>query len=189
MITALELKTFYLVVQGFLGSVGIQYAFANPEQIEGLVILNAPVSTEAKLPWKMKQWGIPFAGDMLTQDPLLVDRTLEGGSGFIINEEFLTVYRKPYLKTSAVGRALLATVQNLQLTQSMAEIEAGFTNWQKPTLVVWGMEDPWLSPTGAEKVVNSCKSAKLIKLPEAKHYPQEHWSTEIVQKITPFFRG
>lgn len=72
LITALKLEKFYLVVQGFLGSVGIQYALQNPEQIEGLIILNTPIAPGAKLPWSMKQMTLPLVGDMITQDVRLV---------------------------------------------------------------------------------------------------------------------
>lgn len=119
LLAAWEIERFSLVVQGFLGSVGLQYAFSHPQQIERLVVLNAPLNIEARLPWKMQQWGIPFVGDMLTQDPLLMDRTLEGGSGFVIADEDLDVYRRPFLQTSATGRSLVATVQNLQLKPTM----------------------------------------------------------------------
>ena len=186
-VDALKLENFHLVVQGFLGSVGLQYAFRHPEKIERLVILNTPLSKDAKLPWKMKQWGIPFVGDMLTQDPLLVDRALEGGSGFVISDENLAVYRKPFLMSSSVGRALVATIQQLKLEQTMAEIEAGFLNWDKPTLLIWGMADPWLSSTQAEKLATSNSNIKIFKLEEAKHYPQEHWVKEISDKIIQFF--
>ena len=186
-VEALKLENFHLVVQGFLGSVGLQYAFRHPEKIQSLVILNTPLSTEAKLPWKMRQWGIPFVGDMLTQDPLLVDRTLEGGSGFVISDENLAVYRKPFLMSSSVGRALVATIQQLKLEQTMAEIETGFANWDKPTLLIWGMADPWLAATQAEKLAASNSNFKLFQLPEAKHYPQEHWVKEISEKIIEFF--
>ena len=187
LIDALELTSFHLIVQGFLGSVGLQYALRHPDKITSLVILNTPLSTEAKLPWKMKQWGIPLVGDMLTQDPLLVDRTLEGGSGFVISDQNLTVYRKPYLMSSSVGRALVATIQQLKLEQTMTEIEAGLANWEKPTLIIWGMEDPWLAAEQAEKLAKSNAHIQLSKLPEAKHYPQEHWSKEISQQIIQFF--
>ncbi len=40
----------------------------------------------------MQQWGVPFVGDMLTQDPLLVDRTLEGGSKYRISDQDLDIY-------------------------------------------------------------------------------------------------
>ena len=186
-VDGLQLENFHLVVQGFLGSVGLQYAFRNPDKIQRLVVLNTPVSKAAKLPWKMKQWGIPFVGDMLTQDPLLVDRTLEGGSGFVISDQNLAVYRKPYLMSSSVGRALVATIQQMQLESTMAEIEAGFSNWDKPTLFIWGMQDPWLEADQAEKLVAANSNLKIFKLPDAKHYPQEHHATEIGEKIIQFF--
>lgn len=86
-IQALQLEKFSLVVQGFLGSCGVQYALRHPQQIERLAILNAPISTAAKLPWKIQQLGLPLVGEMITQDPLLVDRTLEGGSGYGISDK------------------------------------------------------------------------------------------------------
>jgi haloalkane dehalogenase len=133
----------------------------------------------------MKQWGIPFLGDMATQDPLLVDRTLETGSGFVISDADLAIFRQPYLKTSAVGRALLATIRNLNLAKTMAEIETGLENLEKPILFVWGMGDPWLSSVTVEKLATK-SGVELISLAEAKHYPQEHWSKEINPQIINF---
>jgi haloalkane dehalogenase len=187
-IEALGLEKFSLVVQGFLASVGIQYAFTNPEKIDRLIILNTPLSPSVKLPWLMKQWGLPFVGDMVTQDPLLVDRTLEGGSGFVIPDEHLDVYRKPFLKSSAVGRALLSTTQNLKLSQTMTEIETGFSNWQHPTLIIWGMADPWLSSEVPEQLAAKYSNVELNQLKEAKHYPQEHWPQEVSEAIVNFLR-
>ena len=187
-IEALELSKVSLVVQGFLGSVGLQYAGRYPERIERLVVLNTPLSTAVKLPWRMRQWGIPFVGDLLTQDPLLVDRSLEGGSGFVISDENLDIYRKPFLKTSAVGRSLKATVQNLNLSESMAELEGSFSEWTHPTLLIWGMADPWLEVDAAENLARSHSTIELVKLEEAKHYPQEHWFKEISPTITNFLR-
>ena len=70
-IQALELERFSLVVQGFLGSVGLQYALRHPEQIANIAILNTPISPAAKLPRKIQQMGLPLAGEIITQDPLL----------------------------------------------------------------------------------------------------------------------
>lgn len=186
-LAALEIEKFFLIVQGFLGSVGLQYALRYPEQIERLVIFNTPLSLKSKLPWKIQQWGLPLVGDMLTQDPLLVDRSLEGGSGFTIGDRDLEIYRKPFLTSSATGRALKATVKNLSLPKTMAEIESGLSNWTKPTLLVWGMLDPWLSSSAAEKLTSQ-GNVELLELKEAKHYPQEHWSEEVGPVIVNFLR-
>jgi len=75
-----------------------------------------------------------MAGEMMTQDPLLSRSLLEGGSRYQISDADLDAYRKPFLKVSKAGRSLLATVRNLNLPQSMAEIESGFSTM--PTLIV-----------------------------------------------------
>jgi hypothetical protein len=44
--------------------------------------------------------GSPLAGEVMTQNPLLVDRTLEGGCRYRIEDKDLDIYRKPFLKSS-----------------------------------------------------------------------------------------
>ncbi|MFN5872185.1 MAG: alpha/beta fold hydrolase [Aphanizomenon sp.] len=187
-VEVLELERFSLVVQGFLGSVGLQYALRYPEKIANIAILNTPISTSAKIPWKIKQMGLPLAGDIITQDPLLVDRTLESGSCYRIEDQDLDVYRKPFLKSSAAGRSLLTTIRNLQIETAMIEIENGFKNWQQPILVQWGMIDPWLSINIAETFVQSVANGEIIKLNNVGHYPQEHYHEVILQDLLPFVR-
>lgn len=188
LLTALEISQFHLVVQGFLGSVGLQYAFRHPEQIERLAILNTPLSSAARLPWLMRQWGFPLMGDMLTQDPLLVDRALERGSGYVISDKELGRYRQPFLKDSKAGRSLLATIKNLNFRQAMQEIETGWQSWDKPTKIIWGMGDPWLSADVPEALAKENRNIRLAKLEQAKHYPQQHWSDEISPILLTFLR-
>lgn len=188
LITALKLAKFYLVVQGFLGSVGIQYALQNPDRIEGLIILNTPISDNAKLPWSMKQFTFPLVGDMMTQDPLLVDRNIEKGSGFVVADEDLKVLRKPFLQSSDVGRALMAIAKKLQLETTTKEIEAGLSQWAKPTLIIWGVGDKWLNVADAKKLAAANSDITLVELAQAKHYPQEHWASDIAKEIVQFFR-
>ncbi|MBD2495373.1 alpha/beta fold hydrolase [Nostoc sp. FACHB-280] len=187
-IQTLKIERFSLVVQGFLGSVGLQYAVRHPEQIANIAILNAPISTDAKLPWKIQQMGFPLAGEIMTQDPLLVDRTLEGGSRYRIEDKDLDVYRRPFLKTSAAGRALLSTIRNLQLTQATTEIASGFQKWEQPILIQWGVIDPWLSVDIAQKFSDSLPNAELIKLNNVGHYAQEHYHQTILEDLLPFVR-
>lgn len=188
LITALKLEKFYLAVQGFLGSVGIQYALQNPDRIEGLIILNTPITDNAKLPWSMKQFTFPLVGDMMTQDPLLVDRNIEKGSGFVVADEDLNVLRKPFLQSSDVGRALMAIAKKLQLETTTKEIEAGLSQWATPTLIIWGVEDKWLNVADAKKLAAANSDITLVELTQAKHYPQEHWSLDIAKEIVQFFR-
>lgn len=188
LITALKLDKFYLAVQGFLGSVGIQYALQNPDRLEGLIILNAPIAGNAKLPWLMKQFTFPLVGDMATQDPLLVDRTIEKGSGFVVADKDLDVLRKPFLQSSKVGRALMAIAKKLQLDRTTPEIEAGLRQWSKPTLIIWGSADKWLDTEAVKQLAAANSEITLVELPTAKHYPQEHWASDIAKEIVQYFR-
>lgn len=186
LISSLELEKIYLVAQGFLGSVGIQYALRNPDKIEKLVILNAPLNTDAKLPWKIQQFGLPLVGDALVQDPLLVDRTLESGSRYSISDGDLDIYRRPFLQSSNAGKSLSATVRNLQLKEAMTEIETGLKQWEKPTLIIWGVMDPWLKIEAVEQLAKSKNNIELVKIPEGAHYPQEHWSEKVSNALISF---
>lgn len=184
----LEIDRFHLVVQGFLGAVGLQYALSHPERIERLAILNAPITSTAKLPWKMKQMGIPLVGEMLTQDPLLVDRLLEGGGGYRVEDADLDIYRRPFLKSSEAGRSLFALIQNLKLAQTTSEIEAGFGQWSQPILLAWGIRDPWLPLAIAQDFVKLTPNAELIELAEVGHYPQQDWPEKVNAALLDFLR-
>jgi pimeloyl-ACP methyl ester carboxylesterase len=184
---AFNLEKFSLVVQGYMGSMGLQYALRHPEQIERLMIMNAPIAPAAKIPWKIKQFGIPMLGEVLTQDPLLVDRTLEGGGGYRVRDTDLDIYRRPFLKSSDAGRSLQATVKNMQIPQVTAEL-AAFSQWQHPTLVAWGIRDPWLPLSLAESFTATLKDGELVQFEETGHYPQEDWHEKVTESLLPFLR-
>ena len=187
-LAALSIERMHLVVQGFLGTYGLLYALQHPEQIERLVIVNAPLSPEAKLPWSVRRMTLPLAGEMMTQDPLLVDRTLEGGGPYQVSDQDLEVYRKPFLTTSAAGRALLATLRNLNLAATTEVVAKGLTEWQQTTLLVWGTADPWLPIKLAETWAATLPNGELAKLDEVGHYAQEDWAEKVAKVVVPFLR-
>ena len=187
-VDALELERFSLVVQGFLGATGLLYAAQNPDKIERLVILNTPLPPKADLPFAVKMMGWPFVGDMMTQDPLLVDRTLEGGGPYQVADDDLDVYRRPFLKSSDVGRALMWTIRAMKMPQLIEQIAQGFANWSRPTLVVWGKSDPWLSADGAQAFAKGLDDGDYVGLDEVGHYAQEDWAEKVSEAIVPFLR-
>lgn len=188
LLDALDLPQVHLVAQGFLGSVGIQYALAHPERVDRLAMINAPIGPGAKLPWKIRQMGLPLAGDMITQDPLLVDRTLEGGGPYQIDDDDLDVYRRPFLKSSDVGRALMTTVRRLAIEQVSATIAAGLPQWDHPTLVLWGLSDPWLPASLAQAAVEALPNGEFEGLEEVGHYAQEDWAEKVAAALDRFLR-
>ncbi len=187
-IEALELTRFSLVVQGFLGVTGLLYAAKNPDKIEKLVILNTPLPPTADLPFPVKMMGWPFVGDMMTQDPLLVDRTLEGGGPYQVDDEDLDIYRRPFLKSSDVGRALMWTIRAMKTPQITQQIAQDFANWSRPTLVAWGISDPWLSAENAKAFAQGLENGEYVELEEVGHYAQEDWADKVSEAVVPFLR-
>jgi pimeloyl-ACP methyl ester carboxylesterase len=136
----------------------------------------------------MRQFGIPLAGDMITQDPILVDRTLEGGGPYQVDDNDLDVYRRPFLQSSDVGRALLVTVRRMDLPTTTAAIEAGLKTWDHPTLLLWGLSDPWLPVSLAETCLKDLPNGELKTLEEVGHYAQEDWAEKVADALSIFLR-
>ena len=187
-IEALELDRISLAVQGFLSAPGLLYAAENPDKIEKLIILNSPLPPQAKLPLKISMMGWPLLGQVMTQDPLLVDRTLEGGGPYEVDLDDLDVYRRPFLKSSDVGRSLMWTIQSMNLPAVVERISAGFANWSRPTLVAWGISDPWLSADSAQAFAKGLTDGEYVALEQVGHYAQEDWAEKVSEVMVPFLR-
>jgi pimeloyl-ACP methyl ester carboxylesterase len=187
-IDTLALERFSLVVQGFPGVIGLQYALANPDRIDRLAILNTPISAKDKLPWKIHQLGIPLVGDALVQNFRLPDQILEGGGGYRVEEKDMTVYRRPWLTSSDGGRALHAMIRHFKLPQLSAEIEQGLKTWRKPLVVLWGDRDPWLPVGVAQETAKAFPGAEFVALEEVGHYPQEDWHEKVNDALGRFLR-
>ena len=185
---ALEIDKVHLVAQGFMGVYGILFALRNPDQVERLVIINSPLAPEVKLPGSIRRMTLPLAGEMMTQDPLLVDRTLEGGGPYQVDDNDLDVYRKPFLTTSSAGRSLLFTLRNFKLAEMTEEIADKLPQWPKMTQLIWGTADPWVPVALAEKWVDAIPTGELVKLDEIGHYAQEDWAEKVADALLLFLR-
>lgn len=187
-IDSLELEQVSLVLQGYTSVPGLLYALENGDRIHRLSLINIPLSPQDKLPWKIQQFTLPLAGEMMTQDPLIVDRTLEGGSPYQVDDKDLNVYRRPFLESSAAGRALLATLRNLNLKSSLAQVSSTLPQWSKPLQVIWGKSDPWLLQSSAKEAISKVSQAEFIALEEVGHYAQEDWPEKVCEALIPFLR-
>ena len=188
LLDSLELERVSLVVQGFLGAAGLLYATAHADRIAKLVVLNAPLPPAAAMPMAIKMMGWPAVGEIMTQDPLLVDRTLEGGGPYQVDDDDLDVYRRPFLKSSDVGRSLMWAMRAMKMPKLTAQLAQGFQTWERPTLVAWGTADPWLSAAQAKAFAQGLSDGEYVELDEVGHYAQEDWADKVSEAVVPFLR-
>ncbi len=187
-VDALELQQFSLVVQGFPSVIALQYALNHPDRIDRLAIFNTPIAAQSKLPWKIKQLGMPLVGDALVQNFRLPDQIMEGGGGYRVEEEDMIVYRRPWLTGSDWGRALHATVNRFNLPELSTAVEQGLKTWPKPLLIAWGDRDPWLPIAVAKAAAQTFPNAEFVALEEVGHYPQEDWPEKVNEALGLFLR-
>jgi pimeloyl-ACP methyl ester carboxylesterase len=80
------------------------------------------------------------------------------------------------------------TIRAMKVPQITAQIAQGFANWSHPTLVVWGISDPWLSAENAKAFAQGLENGEYTELEEVGHYAQEDWADKVSEAIVPFLR-
>jgi pimeloyl-ACP methyl ester carboxylesterase len=106
----------------------------------------------------------------------------------VIEEEYLAQYRRPFLKSSDAGFALLAAIRNLQIGAVTTEISQGLTTAPFPVQLIWGANDPWLPIEQAQAAVKSIPKGELATIAEGAHYPQEHCYPQLSEVLINFLK-
>jgi pimeloyl-ACP methyl ester carboxylesterase len=57
---------------------------------------------------------------------------------------------------------------------------------QLPVLIVWGVKDSAFPPHFLERWVNALPDAKVVRLPEAGHWPHEEAPVQVLTAIQDF---
>ncbi|CAM6090904.1 unnamed protein product [Calypogeia fissa] len=193
LLVRLKIKSpFFLLTQGFLvGSYGLTWALKNPQKISKLAILNSPLTASAPLPGLFQQLRLPLLGEFTSQNAVLPERFVEGGSPYVLEIDDADVYRLPYLNSSDAGFSLLESARKAPLKDLTSRIARGFSSksWKVPTLVAWGEADKYLAKSEAEEFSKSNPDViKASFLSGAGHLPQEDWPEKVVEALRGFFR-
>ncbi|KAJ3677241.1 hypothetical protein LUZ60_002965 [Juncus effusus] len=180
----------FLAVQGYLvGSYGLTWAIKNSEKVSKLVILNSPLTVSSPLPGLFQKLKIPLYGEFTCQNAIEAERFIERGSPYVLKNEKADVYRLPYLSSGGPGFALLEAARKANFKDILSRISTGFSssNWDKPTLITWGLSDKHLPLSEAEVFKNANPDfVKLKQIEGAGHMPQEDWPEKVVEALRYF---
>ncbi|XP_047252246.1 uncharacterized protein LOC107841288 [Capsicum annuum] len=169
-IDALTNKKVTFVVQGYFSPVAIKYASNHQEKLNGLILLNPPLTVKhANLPSSLSVLSNFLLGEIFNQDPLRAsDKTLLSYGPYQIKEDVAMVYSRPYLTSGSAGLALNAISKSMkkQLKGYVEETRAILMDnkWSIQPAVCWGQRYRWLSFDGVQ---DFCKESKhqLVELP------------------------
>jgi 3-oxoadipate enol-lactonase len=186
---ALGWDRFGVIGQSFGGFWGLSMAFAQPERLSGLVVVNGAVGpmTDAEL----EQWQRHFATRRAQPEPV-TEAEREAAIERTMQEIFADQTRVP-----ATFRDTLRW-QNQQAEPGqfvavgdgwVAMAREAYDKLTVPTLVVWGEADTMLSVDRGHRLVEAIPNAQFVGLPGVGHTCQIEAPDEFVAAVAPFFES
>lgn len=192
----LDLRNITLVVQDWGGPIGFGMAVEEPDRIRRLVILNTGVGVfpgDTVLPFH-RWFTEPGLGEMLALGANLFVEGMPGGmKQSSATSEVMDAYRAPF--PDYYSRVpILAKVRDIPIGHEhptaplMSEVASKIPGLTRPALICWGMRDRVFPPPLLEFWKGVYPEARVVELPEARHYVQEDEPEAISEALVGFLR-
>lgn len=184
----LELEQLNLVVHDW-GAVGLVFAQRHPQRIQRLVVINA-VPLLAGYRWHRiaRVWRTPVLGELAMGATTrtvfrLISRESNVSRGPMPDSFIDSVFDH---FDQGTQRAILRLYRSSP-SDTLARAGEQLSSLRMPSLVLWGAQDPYISPAFARGYAAALPSSQLIELPNAGHWP---WLDEpqAIDRITEFLR-
>jgi pimeloyl-ACP methyl ester carboxylesterase len=197
---ALELERVHLVGHDHGAALGQLLAARHPQRIDRLVITNA----EAYDNWPSRDER-PFV--RLTQLPLVGQAFLWASSlrpvarlvfasavhdSKVLTAELLDGYIRANLsdgRRRSKTRRFLGGQLDPAHNRCTIELLDGLTQFERPTMIVWGLDDPHFGPEWAEKLYRDIPGAERLEfLPDTGHLLMEERPQELASLVLDFLQ-
>lgn len=199
LISALGFERSILVGHDWGGAIAWQVAYAHPDQVEKLVVLNCPhpqrfldgLATPTQW-WRsayMAFFQLPWLPELMLQanDYQFINTVFEQLSG---NHNALTATDIQAFKT-AIARPGALTA-SLNYYRNLLSSGLGQREWPVltvPTLLIWGEADPVFDNALAAGTENYVSDLHLRYLPDCGHWVPQEYPDLVNQYITEFVGG
>ena len=196
-IEALELSSFYIMMQDYGGPIGLRIASKRPDRIKGLIIQNANAYLEGLGEWAQKIGKFQQENDLVGltnfKDYLMSpDGIREQYLHEHIEEDKIdpTSYLTDiaFMQRSGIHEKQTALFTNYGTNfPKYVDWQLYFKTHQPKTLIVWGIHDKFFSKEGAEAYTKDLENPQ-IHLFEGGHFMLEEYPQEVAKLITNFIK-
>lgn len=182
-------EPFVLVVHDWGGPIGLRWAVENPDRVAGLVILDTALYAPGGTP--SEAW-LQFRGFVERAEQLPVGFLVDGGCVADLPEEVRAAYEAPFAEPAAHAGALALPVlvpleDDDPVAEAMWQVNQALRDWQQPTLVLWGEDDPILPPRIGRRWADTIPGAVGFEtFSPAGHFLQEDVGQRIGERIAAF---
>ncbi len=167
-LTALRLTKATVVGIDLGGAVAMHLAFNRPERVEKLVLINAiafddvPADDIKSMQRNTARYALKISRGVLGAAPLMRE-LLERSVADKVNmpDALLARYLAPYVGQDGLNH-LLALARSVD-DEDMAEVDLGQID--RPSLIVWGDQDPFVSPKLGDRLADTIPGSRLVRLP------------------------
>jgi pimeloyl-ACP methyl ester carboxylesterase len=190
-VAALGITKLSLYVQDYGGPIGFRLASKNPELIRGLVVQNAIAHTDGiseNLAPLARYWEDQGAeNETAVRGFLTFDTTKFQYTHGAAHPERISpdAYTLDQARLDRLGNDAIQLALFLDYRSNPPQ----FPIWQKylrthrpPMLVVWGKNDPFFTPAGAQAIARDNPNATVM-LVDGGHFALEEYSTEIAAEM------
>jgi haloalkane dehalogenase len=182
---ALDLRDATVVVHDWGGPIGLRIAAEHADRVAALVILDTGLFTGRQ---HMSEAWQTFRAFVERTEDLPVGMLLRRGCHTDPGDEVAAAYDAPYVNADAkAGARAFPLMVPLSPQEQGAEagqrvLEALVAD-DRPTLMLWGAEDPILTPAAGERFAQAIGREPPEQIPDAGHFLQEDQGELIGRRI------
>jgi pimeloyl-ACP methyl ester carboxylesterase len=167
-LTALRLTKATIVGNDLGGAVAMHLAFNRPERVDRLVLVNpiafdeVPAEDIKSLQRNTARFALRISRGVLGAAPLireLVERSVADKAN--ASDSLVARYLAPYVGEDGLNH-LLALARAVD-DDDMVDVDLGQID--RPTLIVWGDQDPFVGPKLGETLADTIPGSRLVRLP------------------------
>jgi pimeloyl-ACP methyl ester carboxylesterase len=172
------------------GAVGLAFAQRHPERVERLVIINAvPFLPGYRWHRIARVWRTPVLGELAMGSTMRPTLRLSSREANVTAGPMPEVWLDSVLDHFDQGtqRAILRLYRSAS-ADVLAAAGERLTSLSMPTLVLWGLQDPYIPERFAREYARALPQAELLELPDAGHWP---WldRPEAIDRVVDFLGG
>ena len=171
------------------GGVALILAIEHPEVVDRLVLSNA-VAYDSWPIGDMLALGNPSWKHKSAQEVL--DFVSEGFSAGLTRKDQLTdEFKRGITAPYADEQGKLSLIRNasaLNTNHTMALVSR-HSQIRAPTLLLWGVEDPWQTIHDGERLREQIPNSRLVRLENTSHWLQQDAPDEFVSELLQFLGG
>ena len=188
-LTALRLTKATIVGIDLGGAIAMHLAFNRPDRVERLMVINpiafddVPAADVKQLQRNTGRFALRISHGVLGAAPLmreLLDASVADKAN--MPEPLVARYLAPYVGQEGLNH-LLALARAVD-DEDMVEVDLGQID--RPTLIIWGDQDPFVSPKVGEELADTIPGSRLVRLPGTGRLVPEESPENIANMILEF---